>query len=275
MTNAPLQIAELKTLKKEYKGEGIFEFLGPKPADATDANPCRLKIKRDVPVPLTVDVAMPVGYPGSAPPIFKVEGSLEEAIREAIEELLTTQASYMSGMECISTVLQSLDDLDLSTLDLGEPGRCRSIFKVEVVNNSPVFSKSLKQTANGRPCMWFFRTIECLSNAKFSFAKDPLRAVYCMCDSPDKKSATVFMKDVRTGGDMDCDMLGKPGKIQLTVVEEFEIAPKAPALGDGCNGSEYRTDEELDALMNPWMDAVAGLGAKKVVSGGPSGGYPK
>merc|ERR1719203_2274131 len=131
---------------------------------------------------------MPVGYPAEAPPLFKVEGSVEEAYKEAIEELLTTQASYMRGMECISTVLQSLDDLDLSSLDLGEPGRCRSIFKVEVVNNSPQFSKSLKQAANGRPCMWLYRTIQCQNNAKFSFAVDPLRSVYCMCDSPDKKS---------------------------------------------------------------------------------------
>lgn len=263
MTNAPQQIAELKTLRKEFNGEGVFEFLGPKPADATATNPTRLKIKRDVPVPLTVVVAMPLGYPADAPPIFKVEGSLEEAHIEAIEELLATQASYMPGMECISTVVQSLDDLDLSTLDIGEPGRFRSIFKVEVVNNSPVFSKSLKLAANGRPCIWFFRTIQCLSNAKFSFAVDPLRAVYCICDAPDKKSAVEFMKSIRTDGDMDCDMLGKPGKIQMTVVEEFEMAPKANAVPDGFSGTEYRTDEDLDGLMKPFMAAVAGIPAKK------------
>eukprot|EP00931_Biecheleriopsis_adriatica_P011317 TRINITY_DN112398_c0_g1_i1.p1 TRINITY_DN112398_c0_g1~~TRINITY_DN112398_c0_g1_i1.p1 ORF type:complete len:275 (+),score=64.13 TRINITY_DN112398_c0_g1_i1:27-851(+) len=266
--NAPQQIAELKLLKKEYKGEGEFEFLGPKPAEATDANPTRLKIKRKAPVPLTVAVAMPVGYPASAPPSFKVEGDLQEEQVEAIEELLTTQASYMPGMECISTVLQALDDLDLSTLDLGEPGRCRSIFKVEVVNNSPQFSKSLKQAANGRPCVFFYRTIACQNNAKFSFAVDPYRAVYCICDAPDKKSAVEFMKAIRTDGDMDCDMLGKPGKIQMTVVEEFEMAPKAASLEEGFSCTEYRTDEDLNALMDPFMAAVAGVAAKKSGSGG-------
>lgn len=263
MANAPQQIAELKLLMKEFKGEGVFEFLGPKPADATDSNPTRLKVKRDRPVPLTVAVTMPLGYPASAPPIFKVEGALEDVVVEAIEELLTTQASYMPGMECISTTLQALDDLDLSTLDLGEPGRCRSIFKVEVVNNSPQFSKSLKLAANGLPIIWFFRTIQCQSNAKFSFAVDPLRAVYCICDAPDKKAAVEFMKACRTDSDMDCDMLGKPGRIQMTVVEEFEMAPKAKAIPDGFSGTEYRTDEDLVAVMSPFMAAVAGLRAKK------------
>merc|ERR1712187_517910 len=180
-----------------------------------------------------------------------------------IDDLLTTQASYMPGMECVSTVLQSLDDLDLSTIDLGVPGRCRSIFKVEVVNNSPQFTKSLKQAANGRPCAWFYRAIECQNNAKFSFAVDPRRAVYCVCDAPDKASAVEFMKSIRTDNDMDCDMLGKPSRIQMTVVEEFEMAPKAAAIPDGFNSTEYRTDEDLDALMNPYLAAVAGLGAKK------------
>jgi len=265
MTNAPAQIAELKQIMKEYKpkGEGIFEFLGPKPVDATDANPTRMKIKCELPVPLTVVVTMPVGYPASAPPIFKVEGSLEEAHAEAIEELMTTQASYMPGMECISIVLQSLDDLDLSTLDLGEPGRCRSIFKIDLVNNSPMFSKSLKQAANGLPCVWFFRDIQCQNNAKFSFAVAPLRAVYCICDAPDKKAAVAFMKSVRTDGDMDNDMLGKPSKIQMTVVEEFEMAPKAAAVPDGFSGTEYRTDEDLDVLMAPFLAAAAGPKVKK------------
>mmetsp|Transcript_22807 Transcript_22807/g.40762 ORF Transcript_22807/g.40762 Transcript_22807/m.40762 type:complete len:264 (-) Transcript_22807:54-845(-) len=263
MANAPQQVAELKQIKKEFSGEGVFEFLGPKPSDATDANPTRLKIKRDLPVPMTVAVSMPVGYPASASPIFKVEGSLEEAYVEAIEELLTTQASYMPGMECICTVLQSLDDLDLSTLDLGEPSRCRDIFKVEVVNNSPQFSKSLKQAANGRPCMWFFRTIQCQNNAKFSFAVNPLRAVFVICDSPDKKSASEFMKGIRTDSDMDCDMLGKPGKIQMTLLEDFEMAPKAQALPDGFSGSEYRTDEDLAVEMAPFMAAVGAIKLKK------------
>mmetsp|Transcript_12579 Transcript_12579/g.33799 ORF Transcript_12579/g.33799 Transcript_12579/m.33799 type:complete len:264 (+) Transcript_12579:103-894(+) len=263
MANALLQVAELKALMKEFKGDGVFEFLGPKPADATDTNPTCLKIKRDVPVPMTVVVKMPVGYPAEAPPIFKVEGALEDAVIEAIEELLTREASYMPAMECISCVLQSLDGLDLSTLDLGQPGRCRSIFKVELVNNSPVFSKSLKSCVNGLPCIWFFRTIGVQNNAKFSFAVDPLRAVYCIVDAPDKKSAGEFMKSIRTTGDVDCDMLGKPCKIQLTVVEEFEMAPKATAVPDGFSGAEYRTDEDLDELMNPFKAAAAGLPAKK------------
>ncbi|CAK0882273.1 unnamed protein product [Prorocentrum cordatum] len=225
MANAAQQIAELKTLRKEYKAEGVFEFLGPKPADATDESPTRFKIRREAPVPMTVVVSMPVGYPADAPPLFKVEGvegSLEAVYVEAIEELLITQASYMRGMECISTVLQSLDDLELDSLDIGEPGRCRSIFKIDVVNNSPQFTKSLKQ-----------------------------------------KSAVEFMKAIRTDGDMDCDMLGKPCRIQMTVVEEFEMAPKAAAIPDGFSSTEYRTDEDLDALMNPYMAAAAGLVAKK------------
>ena len=121
--NVREQLAELRSLLKEYEGEGIFEFLGPKPAKATDANPTRLKIKRDAPAPLTVAIAMPAGYPSDAPPLFTVEGALEDAEREAIEEHLKTQASYMPGMACISTVLLSLDDLDLSTLDVGVLGR--------------------------------------------------------------------------------------------------------------------------------------------------------
>merc|ERR1712032_667620 len=103
--------------------------------------------------------------------------------------------------------------------------------------------------------------IQCQNNAKFSFAVDPLRAVYCVCDSPDKKSATEFMKSIRTDGDMDCDMLGKPGKIQMTVVEEFEMARKAAAVPDGFDSSEYRTDDDLDAVLNPLLAAVA---AKKL-----------
>lgn len=257
MANAPQQIAELKQIRKEFSGDGVFEFLGPKPVDGTDANPTRLKIKCDKPAPLTVCVTMPVGYPVDAPPKFKVEGSLEEDYIEAIEDHLAKQASYMPGMECITIAVQSLDDLDLSTIDLGVKGRFRTIFKVEVVNNSPQFSKSLKQGANGRPCVWFYRMIECQNNAKFSFAVDPRRAVFVVCDSPDKPSDAEFMKGIRTDGDMDCDMLGKPGKIQMTVVEAFEMAPKADAVPDGCSSFEYKTGEELDGLLNPYLAAVA------------------
>merc|ERR1712151_1066181 len=132
---------------------------------------------------------MPVGYPAEAPPVFKVEAALEQDIIDAIEELLSTQASYMPGMECISTTLQALDGLDLSTIDLGEPGRCRTIFKIEVVNNSPNFTKSLKSATTGLACSWFYRTIECQKNAKFSFAVDPYRAVFCIVDAPDKAAA--------------------------------------------------------------------------------------
>jgi len=263
MANIPRQVEELKQLMREFKAGG-FEFLGPKPADASDAQPTRLRIKRAVPVPMTVSVAMPVGYPTESPPAFKVEAeSLGGAEAEAIEDLLATQASYMKGMECISTVLQSLDDLDLASLDLGSPGRCRSIWKVDLVNNSPKFTKSLRSAAAGRPCIWFFRTIECQNNAKFSFAVDPLRAVYVVCDSPDKKSAVEYMKTIRTDGDFDADMLGKPGKIQVTVVEEFEMAPRAAAVADGFSSAEYRTDGDFDLLMNPYLAATAGCLAKK------------
>uniref|UniRef100_A0A7S1QRS1 RWD domain-containing protein n=1 Tax=Alexandrium catenella TaxID=2925 RepID=A0A7S1QRS1_ALECA len=263
MANAPRQIEELKQLRREFKGEGVFEFLGPKPADATEANPTRLRIGREAPAPMRVSVAMPVGYPAEAPPAFKVEGSLGDAEAEAIEELLATQASYMKGMECISTVLQSLDDLDLASLDLGTPGRCRSIWKVDLVNNSPKFTKSLKSAACGRPCVWFFRNIECQNNAKFSFAVEPLRAVYVVCDSPDKKSAVEYMKTIRTDGDFDADMLGKPAKVQVSVVEEFEMAPRAVAVEDGFSSAEYRTDEDFNSLMDPYLAATAGCPAKK------------
>ena len=161
-------------------------------------------------------------------------------------------ASYMPGLSCISTTLMSLDDLDISTLDLGQPGRCRSIFKVDVVNNSKMFTNSLKSSAAGYPYRYWFRTIACQNNAKFSFAVDPWRAVYCMHDAPDKKSAVEFMKNVRTNGGFDADMLGKPGKIALTVIEEFEMAAKAVTV-EGFVGTEYRTDAELDELMGPYL----------------------
>ena len=71
------------------------------------------------------------------------------------------------------------------------------------------------------------------------------------------------MKTVRTGNDMDMNMLGKPDKIQLTVIEEFELAPKAPPIihndHKGTEGSEYRTTEGLDEMMNPFLAVVAGV----------------
>jgi hypothetical protein len=271
--NKPDQVAELKELRKEYNGTGNFEFLGPKVPEATEDNPTRMKIHRKEEPALTVLVEMPAGYPAEAPPIFKVEAvcgsspsggegaTLEQGHVDAIEELLAEQASYMPGMSCVSTCLMALNDLDLSSLDLGEPGRCRSIFKVEVVNNSKQFTKSLKDAAVGSPCVYFFRTIECQKNAKFSFAVDPWRAVYCLCDAPDKKTAVAFMKTIRTDGAMDMDMLGKPGKIQLTVLEEFEMTPRAAAVceQDAFVGTEYRTTEDLDGLMNPFMAAASGV----------------
>lgn len=265
MSNKQDRIDELKSMRREYLGTEDFDFMGPKVPDATTENPTRMKIHRKAgpnALPLTVIVEMPADYPSDAPPVFKVEGdSLEPAHVEAVEELLAEQAGYMPGMSCISTCLLSLDDLDLSTLDLGEPGRCRSIFKVDVVNNSKQFTNSLRSAANGSPCAYFYRTIECQNNAKFSFAKDPWRAVYCLCDAPDKKTAVDFMKTIRTDGGMDMDMLGKPGKIQMTVIEEFEMKPKANAVGedDGFNGTEYRTDKDLDELMNPFLASVASV----------------
>jgi hypothetical protein len=69
-----------------------------------------------------------------------------------------------------------------------------------------------------------------------------------------------FMKTIRTDGAMDMDMLGKPGKIQMTVIEEFEMAPKAKAVCDDVfSGTEYRTDKDLDDLMNAFLSAAAGV----------------
>jgi hypothetical protein len=266
MANKAEQVSELKALRQLYKGTVDFEFLGPKVPDATEDNLTRMKIHRRN-ESLIVLVEMPAGYPSEAPPIFKVDGNggcsspqFTRGHAEAIEELLAEQATYMPGMSCIATCLMALDDLDLSTLDLGEPGRCRSIFTVDVVNNSKQFTKSLKSAAGGNPCVYFYRTIECQNNAKFSFAVDPWRSVYCICDAPDKKEAVAFMKTIRTDGSMDMDMLGKPGKIQMTVIEEFEMAPKAKAVCDDVfRGTEYRTDKDLDDLMNAFLAAAAGV----------------
>jgi hypothetical protein len=270
-SNGDERIAELKGLRREYKGTDAFEFLGPKVPDATPENPTRMKIHKKAgadadEIALTVTVEMPDGYPGEVPPVFRVEGTcakdpLSRDQTDAIAELLDEQASYMPGMSCIATSLMALDDLDLSTLDLGQPGRCRSIFKVDVVNNSKQFTKSLKAAAAGNPCVYYYRTIECQNNAKFSFAVDPWRAVYCICDAPDKKAAVEYMKTVRTDGAMDMDMLGKPGRIQLTVIEEFEMASKAKSVGEEgeCVGTEYRTDVDLNDLMDAFLAQSAGL----------------
>lgn len=254
------QVAELKALMKEFKGKG-FEFLGPKPKEASSTSPCRVKIKFDTPVPLTVTVAMPVDYPGNSAPVFKVEAeALGAPELEAIQELLDEQASYMPGMECISCTLQgALEDLDLSSLDLGQPGRFRSVLKIDIVNNSPNFTKSLASSTAGLPCVWFYRTIECTTNAKFSFAKTPFRAVYVIIDAPDKKSAADFMKNIRTDNSFDLDMLGKPCKLQMSVVEEFEMKPKAKGVPDGCESVEYRTTEDFAALMGPYNMETAGV----------------
>ena len=274
--NKKEQVAELKALRQEYRlkanqGDGsdvdTFEFIGPKVPEATEDNPTRMKIHNPT-NRLAVTVTMPSRYPSEAPPQFKVEGCsseeeevLTKAHHEAIEELLEEQASYMPGMPCIAMCIMALDDLDLSTLDLGQPGRCRSIFKVEVVNNSKQFTKSLKQAANGNPYKYYYRTIECQNNAKFSAAVDPWRACFVVCDAPTKEEAKSFMKTVRTGNDMDMNMLGKPDKIQLTVIEEFELAPKAKSIcsddENGLEGSEYRTTEGLDGMMNPFLAVVA------------------
>merc|ERR1712187_464523 len=145
----------------------------------------------------------------------------------------------------------------MGSLDLGEPGRCRTIFKMDVVNNSPHFTKSMKAATEGMSCIWFYRTIECQKNAKFSFAVDPFRSVFCIVDAQDKKTAGEFVKNLRTDGSFDLDMLGKPCKLQFSMVEEFEVAPKAKGVPDGFSSTEYRTDEDFDALMNPLKAAVA------------------
>lgn len=58
---------------------------------------------------------------------------------------------------------------------------------------------------------------------------------------------------------MDMDMLGKPGRIQMSVVEEFELAPFAPAVAEKFGGAEYRTDADREDLMAPLMRAAAGI----------------
>ena len=258
--NAGEHIGEIKALRREHKAAGTLEFLGPKVSEATAENPTRFKIARATPAKLAVLVELPPTYPSDAPPKFSVVDSELDAPRnDAIAELLAEQAGYMRGMTCVSTVLLALDDLDLADLDLGEPGRCRSIFTVDVVNNSPVFKKALEGAAVGNPCAYFYRTIACQNNAKFSFAVDPLRSVFVVCDAPDKKAAVAFMKTIRTDGAMDMDMLGKPGKIQMSVVEEFELAPKAPAACGGFAGTEYRTDAERAELMGPLMAEAAAV----------------
>ena len=266
MSNQDERVAELKALWREYAGTNALDFLGSKVPEATQDNPTCFNIhtkagaQKDI--ALTVTVTMSEDYPSGAPLNFKVEGEhLEPGHCDAIEELLDEQASYMPGMACIGTSIMALDDLDLSALDLGTPGRCRSIFKVDVVNNSKQFTKSLKSAAAGNPCVYYYRTIECQNNAKFSFAVDPWRAVYCICDAPDKKAAVGFMKTIRTDGAMDMDMLGKPGRIQLTVLEEFEMLPKAKNVGEegGFGGTEYRTDVDLEKLMDSFLATAAGI----------------
>ena len=88
-------------------------------------------------IALVITLTLPENYPSDAPPVFLVEAgaasqssgpSLERAHLDAIAALLDEQASYMPGMACVSTsIMSALEDLDLSTLDLGEPGRHRSI----------------------------------------------------------------------------------------------------------------------------------------------------
>ena len=170
--NASEHVSELKALRREYRADGVFEFLGPKVSEATPENPTRFKVHRTTPATLAVVVELPAAYPSDAGPVFKVEAdALDAACTEAIEEVLAEQASYMRGMSCVSTVLLSLDDLDLASLDLGAPGRCRSIFTVDVVNNSPHFKKALEGAAAGNACAYFYRTIQCQNNAKFSFTQ--------------------------------------------------------------------------------------------------------
>ncbi len=256
--NAEAHVSDIKALRRTYQAPGAFEMLGPKVSEATAENPTKFKVHLETPAPLDVVVTLPASYPSEKSPIFRVEG-IEGAIAEALEALLTEQASYMRGMSCVSTALLALDDVDLASLDLGAPGRCRSIFTVDVVNNSPHFKKALEAAAAGNPCAFFYRSIQCQNNAKFSFAVDPLRSVFVVCDAADKKAAVAFMKTVRTDGAMDMDMLGKPGKIQMSVVEEFELAPRAAAVCDGFVGTEYRSDAERDGLMGGLLAAAAGL----------------
>ena len=263
--NGESHVEEIKALRREFAAAGSMEFLGPKVSAATAGEPTRMRFARTLPVELVVIVEMPASYPSEAPPVFRVETplgcSLEHAQVDAIEAFLAEQAGYMRGMACVSATLLALEDLDLADLDLGEPGRCRSIFTVDLVNNSPHFKKALEGAAAGNPCTYFYRNIACQNNAKFSFAVDPLRSVFVVCDAPDRSSAVAFMKTVRTDGAMDYDMLGKVGKIQLSVVEEFELAAFAPPCveGGGFAGVEYQTDDDRTSLLGPLMAATAGV----------------
>jgi hypothetical protein len=45
----------------------------------------------------------------------------------------------------------------------------------------------------------------------------------------------------------------------MSVVEEFELAPKAPAACGGFAGTEYRTDAERAELMGPLMAEAAAV----------------
>ena len=160
--NAPAQVAELKALRREFAGAGTFEFMGPKVPEATAESPTAMRFLRTAPALLTVHVALPAAYPSDAPPVFRVESApdstLDDAQVDAIEAFLAEQASWMRGMPCVSSTLLALDDLDLAELDLGTPGRCRSIFTLDLVNNSPHFKKALDGATAGNPCVYFFRT---------------------------------------------------------------------------------------------------------------------
>jgi hypothetical protein len=260
--NAPLQIEELKSLRRQYSSSANFSFLGPKVPEATVDNPTMLTVTFPA-LAVVVSVTMPRDYPSSAPPLFKVDavaaagavaddnsGALSPLHLECMEDLLKEAASYMPGLSCISTCLMSLDDLDVQALDLGTPGRYRVIIKVEVVNCSKFFNNAIKSAANGLPCKIYYKVISGaqLNNPKFSAAVDPWRGVYVLLDAPSKKEGVEFMKTVRTDGAMDWDMLGKPAKISLTVIEEFEIKAKGIGL-EGFEGVDYNTEPDLEESM--------------------------
>jgi len=140
--------------------------------------------------------------------------------------------------------------------------RCRTIFMVDQVNNSKVFLKALQELADGDglPLNVFYRTINCMKNAKLSAAVDPFRSVYCVVDAPNKKAAGEFFKSLRTNSAMDTDCLNKPCKQAGSVLEEFELPAEQPGVV-GFTHHEYRTDEEIEGHLKRFRVNAVGPGA--------------
>ena len=120
-----------------------------------------------------------------------------------IKSLLEEQATYMPAVR--SNVS---NDIGRSRSDVVGPGPTLALSVRLQSGRGQQFQtihKIVKET-NGNPCMYFYCTTECQNNAKFSFAVDQWRAVYCLCNAPTKKEAVDFMKTIHTDNAMDMDM---------------------------------------------------------------------